>query len=56
MQMNATGLENLLEIVTGLENIKSVTSFQTVAKKIQDRARAEALRNASLGNLTTTDK
>ena len=56
MQMNATGLEDLLEIVTGLESDRSVTSSQTAAKKIQDRARAEALRNASLGNLTATDK
>ena len=50
------GLEDLLEIVSGLENVRSVTSSQTAAKKNEDRARAEALRNASLGNLTAADK
>ena len=50
------GLEDLLDIVTGLENVKSATSFQTAAKKNEDRARAEALRNASLGKLTAADK
>ena len=49
------GLEDLLEIVSGLENVRSVTSSQTAAKKNEDRARAEALRNASLGNLTAAD-
>ena len=29
---------------------------QTAARKCEDRARAEALRNASLGNLTVADK
>ena len=49
-------LEDLLEIVTGLENVRSVTSSQTAAKRNEDRARAEALRNASLGSLTAADK
>ena len=49
------GLEELLDIVTGLERMKSATSFQTVAKKNEDGARAEALRNASLGKLTAAD-
>ena len=39
-----------------MENDKSVTSSQTAAKKNEDRARAEALRNASLENLTAVDK
>ena len=50
------GLEDMLEIVSGLENVRSITSSQTAAKKNEDRARAEALRNASLGNLTAADK
>ena len=49
------GLEDLLEIVSGLENEKCVTTSQTAARKCEDRARAEALRNASLGNLTAAD-
>ena len=39
-----------------MENVKSTTSFQTAAKNNEDRARAEALRNASLGKLTAVDK
>ena len=50
------GLEDLFEIVSGLENEKSVTSSQTAARKNEDRVKAEALRNASLGKLTTGDK
>ena len=50
------GLEDLLEIVSGLENEKCVTTSQTAAQKCEDRARAEALGNASLGNLTAADK
>ena len=50
------GLEDLLEIVSGLENEKCVTTSQTAARKCEDRTRAEALRNASLGNHTATDK
>ena len=50
------GLEDLFEIVSGLENEKSVTSSQTAARKNEDHAKAEALRNAFLGKLTTTDK
>ena len=50
------GLEDLFEIVSGLENEKCVTSSQTAARKNEDRAKAEALRNASLGKLTTADK
>ena len=50
------GLENLLDIVTGLENVKSATSSQTAAKENKDRARAEALRNASLGKLTAAEE
>ena len=50
------GLEDLLDIVSGLENEKSVTTSQTAARKCEDRARAEALRNDSLGNLTAADK
>ena len=46
------GLEDLFEIVSGLENEKSVTSSQTAARKNEYRARAEKLRNTSLGNLT----
>ena len=33
-----------------------VTSSQSAARKNEDRTRAEALRNASLGNLTSTNK
>ena len=50
------GLENLLEIVSGLENEKCVTTSQTAARTFEGRARAEVLRNASLGNLTVADK
>jgi hypothetical protein len=50
------GLEDLLEIVSRLENEKCVTTSLTAARKCEDRARAEALRNASLGNLTAADK
>ena len=50
------GLEDLLEIVSGVENEKCVTTSQTAARKCEDRARAEALRNASLGNLKAADK
>ena len=50
------GLEDLFEIVSGLENEKCVSSFQTVARKHKERARAEALRNTSLGNLTPANK
>ena len=49
------GLEDLLEIVSGLENEKCVTTSQTAARKCENRARAEALRNASLGSLTAAD-
>ena len=49
-------LEDLFEIVSGLENEMSVTSSQTAARKNEDRAKAEALRNASLGNLTPANK
>ena len=50
------GLEDLFEIVSELENEKSVTSSQTAAGKNEDRAKAEALKNTSLGKLTTADK
>ena len=50
------GLEDLLEIVSGVENEKCVTTSQTAARKCEDWARAEALGNASLGNLTAADK
>ena len=50
------GLEDLLETVSGLENEKCVTTSQTAARKCEDQARAEALRNASLGSLTAADK
>ena len=50
------GLADLLEIVSGVGNEKCVTTSQTAARKCEDRARAEALRNASLGNLTAADK
>jgi hypothetical protein len=33
-----------------------VTTSQTAARKCEDRARAEALRNAPIGNLTGADK
>ena len=49
-------LEDLLEIVSGLENEKCATTSQTAARKCEDRATVEALRNASLGNLTAADK
>ena len=48
--------EDPLKIVPGLGNVRSVSSSQTAAKKNEDRARAEALRNASLGSLTAADK
>jgi hypothetical protein len=50
------GIKELLEIVSGLENEKCVTTYQTAARKCEDQVRAEALRNASLGNLTAADK
>jgi hypothetical protein len=50
------GLEDLLEIVSGLKNEKCVTTSQTAARRYEDRARIEALRNACLGNLTAADK
>ena len=50
------GLEDLSEIVSGLEKEKSVTCSQTAARKNEDWAKAEALKNASLGKLTTADK
>ena len=50
------GLEDLLDIFSGLENEKSVTTSLTAARKCEDQARAEALRNASLGDLTAADK
>ena len=50
------GLEDQFEIVSGVENEKCVTTSQTAARKCEDRARAEALRNASLGSLTAADK
>ena len=36
--------------------MKSATSSQKIAKKNEDSARAEALRNASLQKLTAADK
>jgi aminopeptidase N len=50
------GLEDLLEIVSGLENEKCVTTSQTAARKSEDQAGVEALRNACLGNLIAADK
>ena len=50
------GLEDLFEIVSGWENEKCVTSSQTAARKNENRARAEACRNASLRNLTPPNK
>ena len=41
-------LEDLLDIVTGLENVKSATISQTTAKKNEDKARAQTLGNALL--------
>ena len=46
------GLEGFLENASGLENEKFVTSSQTATGKHKNRARAEALRNAFLGNFT----
>ena len=51
-----SGLKALLEIVLGLENEKCATSYQIAARKNEDWAKAEALRNASLGNLTFSNK
>jgi hypothetical protein len=39
-----------------LGKVRSVTSSQTAVKKDEDMARAEALKNAFLGNLTPQDK
>ena len=50
------GLENLFKAVSGLENEKYVTSSQKAARKNEDRARAESLRNAFLGNLTPSHR
>ena len=50
------GLEDLFEIISGLENEMSVSSSHTAARKSEDRAKAEALKNASLGKLTIADK
>ena len=50
------GLEDLLEIVTGLEIVKGPPPPRQKQKKNEDRARAGALRNASLGMLTAADK
>ena len=50
------GLKDLFEIISGLENEMSVSSSHTAARKSEDRAKAEALRNASLGNLTPANK
>ena len=49
-------LEDLLEIVSGLENEKCVTTSQTTARMSKGKARAEALGNASLRNLSAADK
>ena len=49
-------LEDLLKIVSGLEIERSMTSTQTKAYKNENQARAEALKIASLENLTATDK
>ena len=48
--------EDLLDIVTVLENVKSATFSQTTAKKNEDKARAQTLGNALLQNLTAVDK
>jgi hypothetical protein len=45
------GLEDLLEIVSGVENEKCVTTSQTAARKCEEMARAEALRMLLLGIL-----
>ena len=50
------GLEDMFEIVSGLENEKCVTSSQMAARKNEDRERAKSLRNASLGNLSTAEE
>ena len=50
------GLEDLLEIISSWWMRKSVASSQTAAKKNEDQAGVEALRNASLGKLTAADK
>ena len=50
------GLEDLFGIVSGLENEKCVTSFQTAARKNEDRASAKAPKTASLGNCTPANK
>ena len=50
------GVEELFEKVSGQENEKIVTSSQTTVRKNEDRARTEALINASLGNLTLNNK
>ena len=44
-------LEALLQIVSGLQNEKCVTSSQTTTQENKGRTRAEALRNISLANL-----
>jgi hypothetical protein len=50
------GLEDLLEIVSGLENEKCVTTSQTAVRMSKDKARAEVLGNASLRNLSAADE
>ena len=46
----------LVLVFRGLENEKCATLSQTAARKNEHLAKAEALRNASLGKLTTADK
>ena len=51
-----TGLRDLLEILSGLENERCVALFKTAARKNEDQVNAVALRIASLENLTPTNK
>ena len=45
------GLDDLLDIDTGLENVKCATSAQTAAKNNEDRERADALGMPILGSI-----
>lgn len=51
-----SGFEDVLQISTSLEINRSITSLQTVAKKFEDRARANPVQNATLENCKAVDK
>ena len=50
------GLEDLYELYASFGEETKITSTASLAKKADDKAKAEALRNASMGMLTANDK